>query len=137
MQRELDSAIKYQKSFAGSNTFRVSFISAPWEFFHDFCRLLIFFLNHFFFRKILSGIPSEWQTVKLDPDQTRPFLGPGLGPNCLQRLTADAYRRQGVKILSTIEHTLEMVYGTLLNFFKMFRVIRVSVVFIALNVWGK
>ena len=25
----------------------------------------------------------------LDPDQTRHFVGPDLGPNCLQRLSAD------------------------------------------------
>ena len=25
----------------------------------------------------------------LDPDQARHFVGPGLGPNCLQRLSAD------------------------------------------------
>ena len=52
-----------------------------------FCRLLIFFKINFF-RKILSGIPSECQTV-FDPDQARHFVGSDLGPNCLQRLSAD------------------------------------------------
>ena len=35
------------------------------------------------FRKILQGIPSECQAV-LDPDKARHFVGPDLGPNCLQ-----------------------------------------------------
>ena len=35
----------------------------------------------------------------LDPDQTRCFVGPDLGPNCLQRLSADNTRRQSVKLL--------------------------------------
>ena len=32
----------------------------------------------------------------LDPDKARRFVGPGLDPNCLQRLSADATRRQRV-----------------------------------------
>ena len=28
-------------------------------------------------------------TNSLDPDQARHFVGPDLGPNCLQRLSAD------------------------------------------------
>ena len=31
---------------------------------------------------------SDYQTV-LYPDQSQIFVGPGLGPNCLQRLSAD------------------------------------------------
>ena len=32
----------------------------------------------------------------LDPDQDRHFVGPDLGPNCLQRLSADkSHRLQG------------------------------------------
>ena len=44
------------------------------------------------FRKILSGIPSEYQTIWI---QIRPgvFIGPGLDPNCLQRLSADGTSR--------------------------------------------
>ena len=39
------------------------------------------------FRKIISGILSECQTVWI---QIRPdiYVGPDLGPNCLQRLSA-------------------------------------------------
>ena len=33
----------------------------------------------------------------LDPDQGRLFVGPDLGPNCLQRLSADDTSRQRVK----------------------------------------
>ena len=32
----------------------------------------------------------------LDPDQARHFVGSDLGPNCLQRLSADDTRRQRV-----------------------------------------
>ena len=56
-----------------------------------FCCLLIFFQNHPF-RKIISGIPSV--SNSLDPDQARHFFGPDLGPNCLQRLSADDKSRQ-------------------------------------------
>ena len=57
-----------------------------------FCRLFfflfcfVFFLNQLF-QKNLSGIPSECKS--LDPDQVQCFVGPDLGPNCLQRLSAD------------------------------------------------
>ena len=47
-----------------------------------FCRLLIFFQSQLF-EKTISGINS------LDPDQDRGFVGPDLGPNCLQKLPAD------------------------------------------------
>ena len=33
----------------------------------------------------------------LDTDQARPFLGPDLGPNCLQRLSVEATSRQIIK----------------------------------------
>ena len=36
----------------------------------------------------VSGTLSECQTICLDPDQDQHFVGPDLGPNCLQRLTA-------------------------------------------------
>ena len=31
-------------------------------------------------------------SYSLDPDQARHFVGPDLGPNCLQRLSADNTR---------------------------------------------
>ena len=46
-----------------------------------------FFQNHFFqknsFRNIIRVSNS------LDPGQARHFVGPNLGPNCLQRLSAN------------------------------------------------
>ena len=52
-----------------------------------FRHLLIFFENQLF-RKILSGIPSECQTVRI---QVRPDIMSGLiwVPYCLQRLSTD------------------------------------------------
>ena len=44
-----------------------------------------------FFQKILSGTLSECQTV--DPDQDQNSVGPDLGPNCLQKLSADDLSR--------------------------------------------
>ena len=55
-----------------------------------------FFQNHPF-QKILSGIPSV--SNNLDPDQARHFVGPDLGPNCLQRLSADNTSKQRVNPL--------------------------------------
>ena len=51
------------------------------------CRMLTFFQNQLF-QKILSGTLSECETV-LDQDQDRQKVGPDLGPNCLQRLSAE------------------------------------------------
>ena len=52
-----------------------------------FGRLLIFFQNHLF-PIILSVIPSECQTVQIQI-KPRQNVGPDLGPNCLQRLSAE------------------------------------------------
>ena len=41
-----------------------------------------------------GNIPSV--SYSLDPDQARHSVGPDLGPNCLQRLSADGTRRQRV-----------------------------------------
>ena len=59
-----------------------------------FCRLPIFFQNQFFskfFFRITIIVSNS-----LDPDQARHFVGPDLGPNCLQKLSADDTRRQRV-----------------------------------------
>ena len=49
-----------------------------------------------------------------EPDQARQNVGPGLGLNCLQRLSADDTSRQRVKglILNVIKHCLgtEMIH---------------------------
>ena len=62
-----------------------------------FCRLLIFFQNQLV-QKIISGIPLGVSN-SLDPDQSRHFVWPDLGPNCLQRLSADDISRQRVKLI--------------------------------------
>ena len=41
----------------------------------------------------------------LDPDQARQYVGPDLGPNCLQRLSADDNSRQNVAALSQLQRT--------------------------------
>ena len=57
----------------------------------------------------------------LDPDQARHFVGPDLGPTCLQRLLADDACRQRVNgvlspesccvlILTTVCHVSQFVY---------------------------
>ena len=43
----------------------------------------------------------------LDPDQAQHFVGPDLGPNCLQRLSADDTRKQ--KVRGIFELTLYMI----------------------------
>ena len=42
----------------------------------------------FFFKNDLSGIPSRVSN-SLDPAQAQHIVRPDLGPNCLQRLSAD------------------------------------------------
>ena len=44
-------------------------------------------------------------SIKLDPDQARHFVGPDLGLNCLQRLSADDTRRQRVKATNHYDET--------------------------------
>ena len=38
----------------------------------------------------------------LDPDQDRQFVSPDLGPNCLQRLSADNKSRLLIIVITTI-----------------------------------
>ena len=55
----------------------------------------------------------------LDPDQVRHFFRPDLGPNCLQRLSADNSSRQSVKqsgISGKIFNDLGLVYTQLQNY---------------------
>ena len=40
----------------------------------------------------------------LDPDQAQRFVGPDLGPNCLQRLSTDDTSRQRVKQEEFVYH---------------------------------
>ena len=62
---------------------------ACWVILHAFMSsvfLLFFFLN-FFFKKCSRNTIRV--SNSLDPDQARHFVGPDLGPYCLQRLSAN------------------------------------------------
>ena len=51
------------------------------------------------------GIPSV--SNSLDPDEAQHFVGPDLGPNCLQRLSADDTRTLvGKELTATRKKTL-------------------------------
>ena len=55
-----------------------------------FCRLLIFF-TIIFFEKFSQEFRNTIRVSnKLDPDQVQHSVSPDLGPNCLQRLSADS-----------------------------------------------
>ena len=60
-----------------------------------FCGLLIFFQNHVFQKKKKKKKITNTIIVShcLDPDKARYFVRPDLGPNCLQRLSADGAGR--------------------------------------------
>ena len=55
-----------------------------------------------FFSKSIFSKKSYRNTIRvsnsLDPDQTRHFVGPDLGPNCLQLLSADGTRGHRVNV---------------------------------------
>ena len=70
------------------------------NFFGLFCHLLIFFKMFFFF--FYSFRNTVRVASSLDPDQARCFVRPDLGPNCLQRLSADDTSRQRVQFVSCI-----------------------------------
>ena len=55
-------------------------------YFSCICRLLIFFHNITFSR---IAFRNTIGMSKLEPDQANHFVGPDLGPNCLQRLSVD------------------------------------------------
>ena len=63
----------------------------PWKIVHAFLLSEIFFQNQLFqknsFRNTIRVSNS------LDPDQARHIVGPDLGPNCLQKFSADDTRR--------------------------------------------
>ena len=60
-----------------------------------FCRLLGFFSKSTFSKNSLRNAIRV--SNSLDPDQARQNVWPGLGPNCLQSLSADDTSRQRVK----------------------------------------
>ena len=56
-----------------------------------FCHPLIFFKINFLKNSCRSTVRVS---NSLDPDQVQHFVGPNLGPNCLQRLSADDTRQR-------------------------------------------
>ena len=55
-----------------------------------FCGPLVFSKSVFFKNSVRNNLLVS---NRLDPDQARHFVGPDLGPNCLQKLSADDTRR--------------------------------------------
>ena len=64
---------------------------------------MIFVVVCRFFSKLIDQKNYFRNTIRvsngLDPDQAQHFVGPDLGPNCLQRLSADDTSRQRIKTL--------------------------------------
>ena len=58
----------------------------------DFCFFVVLGELTFFEKKIFSMSNS------LDPDQARHLVGPDLGPNCYQRISADDISRPIINI---------------------------------------
>ena len=54
------------------------------KFFMLFCRLLFFFFKSTFLKDSFRNVIRV--SNSLDPDQARHYVGPGLVPDCLQRL---------------------------------------------------
>ena len=55
-----------------------------------FCGPLVFSKSVFFKNSVRNNLLVS---NRLDPDQARHFVRPDLGPNCLQKLSADYTRR--------------------------------------------
>ena len=60
--------------------------------FSYFFGILIFFSKSIFLKNSFKIIIKA--SNNLDPDQTKHFVGPDLGPNCLQRILADHTHRK-------------------------------------------
>ena len=80
------------------DAFELYFNSAYLVILHAFCHLI--------FSKSTFSKNSFKNTIRvlksLDPDQARHYVGPDLGPNCLQRSSADDTSRQRVKYCSEL-----------------------------------
>ena len=88
-----------------------------------------FFVGCWFFSKSTFSKNSFWNTIRvsnsLDPDQARHFVGPGLGPNCLQSLSADDISRQRANIRNG--RTFYSIFpGSILKAFKKCRMSKVK-----------
>ena len=82
---------------------------ACWVILYVFCRILIFFQNHFF-----SSKTSFMYTVRLSNslnlDQARRFVGPDLGSKYLQRYSANDTDRQRVNPAKSVTETKTVVW---------------------------
>ena len=65
------------------------FLFACWVIFHALLSTADFFFKINFFKKFFQRVSNG-----LDPDQDRSHVGPDLGPNCLQGLSADNKSRR-------------------------------------------
>ena len=78
-----------------------------------------FFVACCFFSKSTFWKNSFMSTIRvsnsLDLDQARHFVGPDLGPNCLQKLSADDIRRQKVNHYTRSAPLLCDQYPNLMN----------------------
>ena len=65
---------------------RNSTLNACWDFLNHFCRLQVYFkINLFKKKSIIRHWPNTIRVSNnLDPDQERSFVGPDMGPNCLE-----------------------------------------------------
>ena len=66
-----------------------SYFCAWWDILHAFLLSADFFQNQLFQNSFRN---TNRVSNSLDPDQARQNVGPGLGLNCLQRLSADDKR---------------------------------------------
>ena len=58
------------------------------NFFMLFCRLLFFFSKSTFSKNSLGILSVCQQSNSFNPDQVQHFVEPGLGSNCMQRLSS-------------------------------------------------
>ena len=75
----------------------------------------IFFSKSIFKKKIFQNtirVPNS-----LDPDQVTHFVGPDLGPNCLQRLLADDTSRQRVTVNRKVHRLLTLCMLSKFSYF--------------------
>ena len=74
-----------------------------------FWRLLIFFSKSTFSKHSFRN--TIWVSNRLVPDQAQHFVGPDLGPICLQKLSADDIRRQSVEHNVSSFHLLNALWN--------------------------
>ena len=69
-----------------------------------FCHLRVFFQNQLFLKKSIRNIIRL--SNNLDPEKARHFVGPDLGSNCLQKLSAEVPFVIKIFVLSIFEWPL-------------------------------